>query len=173
MQRLVLSLAGGGLLAAVAIATPARGQIPPPPPPPNGGTPLGTIGLPCPPTGCPTNTPTITPTPAATSTPTATPTSTPIPLFLRVKLSRSSVKVGQKEKVQITTLPGASVKVVLTFPNRSKKTHTRVANASGGANWTFKQPSGKTTSKSRKVTVTVTAGNGTETHRTRRSYKIK
>lgn len=172
MRKIVLTAGCAGVLAAVALASPVRGQVPPPPPPPNGGTPLPTIGLPCPPTGCPTATPAPTNTPTSTPIPTAVPTNTPVPLFVRAKVAHSSVKAGQKQKVTVTTLPGASVKVVLAFPNKSKKTHNATAGAAGKSGWTFTQPGGKATRKSKVVKVTVTASNGTDRRTTHKTYKI-
>src|SRR5579859_3236919 len=110
MKRVLLPLACGLLLAVLAVVSPVKGQTPPPPPGPGSGPPPPP-GPPCPP-GCPTATPTNTP------VPTDTPTNTPIPLFVQLKLQHKSVKVGAKQKVTVSTLPGANVTVQVAFPNK-------------------------------------------------------
>lgn len=178
MRRRIFAAAAAGLLATLAIAGPVRGQnSPPPPPPPNGGTPLPGPPPPCPPTGCATATPTATPilpTATATSTPTATPTNTPVPLFVQVKLAHKSVRVGQKQKVTVTTLPNASVKITVAYPNHKKKSHSSTAGADGVATWSYKQAAGYTTAGNNKAKVTASADNGSGSAlKASKTYTIK
>lgn len=129
-----------------------------------------------------TATATIVPTPIGTAPPTSSPTSAPAAptattvtpaLFLHASLSRKTVKVGQKLKIAVTTLPAAHVRIVLVFPNKSKKTHGGQASQSGKFSWTFKQPKGKTMAKKRTVTVkvAVTDSSGAQVQAVKK-YKI-
>ncbi len=155
MKRLIVAGACAVTLAVVASAGGAHGQIPPPPPPPSNAT----------------ATPTATAT--ATATPTATATSTPIPLFVQLKLAHKSVKVGSKQKVTVTTVPNATVRIVIFFPNRHKRTHNGTADSGGAFTWTYKQRSGRTTSKSHtaKVRATVLDNSGAS-KQTSKKYAI-
>jgi hypothetical protein len=158
MKKLVLLVFFGGLLAALAVAVPAHSQTPLPPPP-------GAIPPPPPPPGGgPTATPTL--------TPTVTPTATPIPLFVTIKLAHGSVKVGAKQKISVTTVPAATVKISVAFPNKSKKTHSGTADANGSLTWSYKQPSGKTTPTSNTANVTVTASDAAGSLKKSKKYKI-
>jgi hypothetical protein len=126
------------------------------------------------PTSTPTATPTQTPAPpsptatsipaTATSTPTAaaisTPTRTPIPLFVTVKLGHMTVKAGAKQTVAVSTLAGAGVSVVVTFPDASKKHHAGTANGDGAYVWTYTQPASRKTASKRTVRVAVTVTYG-------------
>jgi hypothetical protein len=99
----------------------------PPPPPPPGGTP-GT-GV----------------------------TFTPIPLTLRLKLGHGMVAPKTKQKLTITTLPGAAISIVVTFPNGNKKNHSGTANAAGSLSWSYKQPGSRITHSSRTAKVSAQA----------------
>jgi hypothetical protein len=131
------------------------------------------------PTAVSTSTPlpsaTSTPVPTATSTPapTSTPTSTPIPLFLTIHLAHASVGSGKKQTVSVTTVAQASVAVVVTFPDGTRKRGAGVARDDGSYAWTFKQPAGHTTTSKRTARVVVTANHGADTPVTARgSYTI-
>jgi hypothetical protein len=76
------------------------------------------------------------------------------------------------QKVSITTLPGASISVLVTFPNGDTKTHTATANSAGTASWSYKQPGSRITHGSRTGTVTVEASNATDTKRSTKRYTI-
>jgi hypothetical protein len=82
--------------------------------------------------------------------------------------------VGAKEKISVTTLPGAHIVIHVLFPNKHKKHHGGHAGSDGSYSWTFKQPSGVTTSKSKtgKITVSVDNGAGSPIV-TSRKYTIK
>ena len=131
------------------VPLPTIGGIPPPPPPPGAAT--------------------ATPAPSATPVP----TNTVVPLTISLKLAHSSVAVGKSQKATVTTLPGASVDIRVTFPNHKLKSHPGAASAAGVFSWTFKQPANTTTSKSRTVLVhAVASANGT-TKSVTKKYKIK
>jgi hypothetical protein len=109
-------------------------------------------------TSTPTSTPTSTATP--TSTPTATPTSTRVPLSLTVKLAHKAVKAGTKQSISVTTLPGADISIVVTFPDGTKKRHSGKADANGAYIWSFRQPAGHTTTSKHAARVVVTVSDG-------------
>ena len=117
-----------------------------------------------PPTAIPANT--ATPLPTATSTPTstatATPTNTPIPLFASVRLAHASVAVGKKQTISVTSLAGAHLSVVVTFPDGVKKRASGVGDTTGNYSWSFKQPAGHTTASKHTVHVLVTATHGSD-----------
>jgi hypothetical protein len=128
---------------------------------------------PIPQTATPTST-RIPPTATPTSTPTATPTSTPIPLSLAVKLGHKVVAAGAKQSISVTTLPGANVSVVVTFPDGAKKRHSGTADENGAYTWSFKQPAGHDTASKHTAKVVVTVSHGTDTPlKTTKSYTIK
>lgn len=132
---------------------PTIGGIPPPPPPPGAAT--------------------ATPTAAPTATPQPTPTNTPIPLTINLRLAHKTVAVNTTQKVTVTTLPGAKVSITVTYPNKRKSTHKGTGNASGTVTWSFKQPSGVTTSKSRTVSVHAVATMNSGTKSSTKKYSIK
>jgi hypothetical protein len=107
-----------------------------------------------------TNTPTAMATATANPTPTATPTNTPLPLFVTVHLAHTSVTSGKKQTISVSTLAGAAVTVVVTFPDGAKIHRTGAADANGHYAWTFKQPAGhiKGSKRTARVLVTITHG---------------
>ena len=127
------------------------------------------------PPSTPTSTSTpIPPTATPTSTPTATPTSTPVTLFLTVKVGHKAVRAGTKQSISVTTLPGATVSVVVTFPDGVKKRQSGTADQSGAYTWSFKQPGGHSTASRHTAKVVVTVSYGTATPmKSTKSYTIK
>ncbi len=92
---------------------------------------------------------------------------------MSLSLGSKSVAAGKKQKVKVTTLPGASVDITVTFPNKKKKTHSGTAGSAGTVSWSFTQPSNVTTAKSRSATVkAVATGNG-QTVSASKKYTIK
>jgi hypothetical protein len=116
------------------------------------------------PTATPPPTATNTPTAAATATPTSTstPTSTPLPLFVAVHLAHKSVMSGKKQTVFISTVAGAAVTVVVTFPVGAKLRRAGAADAAGHYAWTFKQQASHTTAAKRTARVLVTVTHGSD-----------
>ncbi|HLJ66669.1 MAG TPA: hypothetical protein VKX16_04850 [Chloroflexota bacterium] len=159
MKRALLAV-GFGFLLLVGISGPVRGQSGPPPLPT-----FGPIPPPPPPPGVGTATP--------TPTPTATPTATPVPLTLTVHVAHGTVKAGQKQKITVDTLAGASVHIAVKFPNGHKLTKNGTANGNGVFSWSFKQPSGTTTSKSHTAKVSIKVSLASQTPLTKnRTYRI-
>lgn len=124
-------------------------------------------------TPIPTSTPTPGPTASATATPLATPTQTPIPLFIHLKLRHSTVKVGQKQRITVSTVPDALVRIIVRFPNHSEKSHTTTANDAGTSTWSYKQPSGRTTKHNHRAQVTAAATDYGISRHLRKKYTIK
>jgi hypothetical protein len=94
-------------------------------------------------------------------------------LTINLKLSSKSLKVNSTEKITVTTLPGASVHITVTYANHKKKTHSGTAGGSGVLKWSYKQPAGTTTSKSKSASVHAAASlNGQHKSSTKR-YSIK
>ena len=135
-------------------------------------------------TPVPTNVPTVTPVatlgttaaPIVTATlaPPPKPTATTIVLFARVNVAHKTVKAGARQTIGITTVPGASVAIVITFPDRSKKRHASTAPASGKVSWVFTQPGKHTTKSKHTATVVVTVTDvGALPVRATRSYTIR
>lgn len=118
---------------------------------------------------------TATPVSTATSVATATPaaTSTPVPLTAHVKMQRSAVRIGQKQKITVNTVPGASVTIRVVYPNRKKVTHHTVASDVGTVTWSFKQSTtGRAMTRgTAHVTVKVTDLFG-QTRQLHKSYSI-
>jgi hypothetical protein len=127
-------------------------------------------------TSTPQPTATRTPMPTATVTPapTSTPTSTPIPLFATVRLAHSSVGIGKKQTIAVTTIANADVAVVVTFPDGAKKRGSGTAGDNGRYSWSFKQPAGHTTASKRTASVVVIATHGSEAPvKAKGSYSIR
>lgn len=127
------------------------------------------------PTSTTTSQPTATLTPLPTATATAAPTSTntPIPLFVTVHLAHKSIGSGTKQTVSVTTLSGATVSVMVTFPDGVKLRRTGAADPTGHYKWSFKQPSGHTRAAKHIAGVVVTATNGSAASvRANASYTI-
>jgi plastocyanin len=143
----------------------------------SGATPTAT--LPPPPTSVPTAGPTSAPAPTVgatsvppTSTPRPTATSTALPLFVKLAIGHKSTKAGAKQSIKVTTLPGATVSITVTFPDGSKKRQSAHASAAGTFNWSFKQPSGHTSRTKHTVKVAVTVSNGNGSARATKSYTV-
>lgn len=107
-----------------------------------------------------------------TSTPLPTPTNTPLQLFVKVVVGHKSAKVGTKQSIKVTTLPGAAVSITLTLPDGSKKHHSARASAAGRYTWKFKQPSGHTTRTKHTVKVAVKVSNGTGSVNSTKRYTV-
>lgn len=165
MKKISISVLCGIALTFAMLAGSVRGQTPPPPPPPVCQT-CGTIGLP------PPINPTAVPTATATATATATPTSTPIPLTLTVRLAHKTLAPGKKQKVMVTALAGAAVHYTVTYPNKRHKTHNGTIGSSGRTSWSYTQPKGSTTSKSRTAGVRVNVTLGDQHKTSRKTYTI-
>ena len=112
-------------------------------------------------TPVPTTTQTRIPTVNATPTPQATATSTALPLFVSVRVQHRSVTVGSRQTIHVSTLPRARLAMVVTFPDRVTERHQDTAGLLGTALWSFRQPSGHTTSR-HTVQVIVTARSGSQ-----------
>lgn len=152
VKKLVASIAAA--LLALLFVSSVSGQNPPPPPPPPGG-------------------PSLSPPPAPGSAVTPTPTATAIPLTVTVKLAHGSLAPGKKQTVTATTLPAATVRITVRFPNGTSKTATGTAGASGVlAAWTFTQPPSVITRQSRTARVTASATSGTRVASATASYSI-
>ena len=152
----------------------------------NGSNPTPTATVPPLPsaTPAPTSVPTVTPVatlgstaaPIATATlaPPPKPTATTTVLFAHVSVAHGTVKAGARQSIGVTTVPGASVGIVITFPDRSKKRHTSTAPASGTVRWNFTQPGKHTTRSKHTATVVVTVTDGAAVPVTAtRSYTIR
>jgi hypothetical protein len=105
------------------------------------------------PTATPTNT--STPVPSPTVTPSPTSTSTPVPLSVRVRVARRSVKAGQRQMITVDTSPGASVTIVIVFPNGRPLHHLTTSGPSGVVTWRFKEPAHVSMGSSHTVSVGV------------------
>lgn len=160
MHGTIIVLAGG------VRTTPTPSPFPPPaatattvPISVSTSTPLPTLG------------PVVVPTATAAPSPTATNTLTP--LFVRLALGHGTVKAGAKQSVKVTTLSGAAVSIVVTFPVGAGKHRTATAPASGTFVWTFKQPGGHTTraKHTARVAVTVSGDSGSSV-KASKSYRI-
>lgn len=118
--------------------------------------------------------PTSTPVPTVGAPPAPTATSTPLPLFVKLAIGHKTVKAGAKQSIKVTTLAGAAITIVVTFPDGAKKRHTATAAANGTLAWTFKQPGGHTTraKHAAKVSVTVSKGAGSAV-KSAKSYTIR
>lgn len=138
--------------------------------------PTATPTPPAPPTAVPTSTPvptlgtTAVP---ATATPVPTATNTPLPLSVKVALGHKAVKVGAKQSIKVTTLPGAAVSITLTYPDGKKTRKSSHATAAGTYTWNFKQPSGHTTRTKHTVKVAVSVSRGADSVKSNKSYTIK
>jgi hypothetical protein len=91
-----------------------------------------------------------------------------------VAIGHKSVKAGTKQSVKVTTLPGAAISIVVTFPDGTKMHRTATASDSGTFTWTFKQPGRHTTrtKHTAKVAVTVSHGAGSRVKSTK-TYTIR
>jgi hypothetical protein len=116
------------------------------------------------PTATPTGT--LMPTSTPTATPTPFPTETPAKLPLRVSLAKHSLQGGVKQTISIKTSAYAAARIVVRFPDNKTKTHTSRASSGGVLHWSFVEPRGTTTGKSRIVRVTVTVHDPTGAHNT-------
>jgi N-acetylneuraminic acid mutarotase len=91
------------------------------------------------------------------------PQTPPAPLFLNLRLGRSTVRVGQNQKITVGTVPTTTaVSIVVKFPKGPNLTHDATSDTNGAVIWTFKEPGGKTKSRNRVATVTVTVEHGAE-----------
>jgi hypothetical protein len=108
-------------------------------------------------TPVPTSTKTSVPTATATAIPSPTPTATVIPLFVSVRVQHRSLTVGSQQTIRVSTLPRATLAMVVTFPDGVTKRHQGTAGLQGTAAWSFRQPSGHTTASSHTARVVVTA----------------
>jgi plastocyanin len=142
--------------------------------------PTATPTPPAPPTAIPTVVPTSTPVPTlgttavpATATPAPTATNTPLPLSVKVALGHKTVKVGAKQSIKVTSLPGAAVSITLTYPDGKKTRKSAHASTAGTYTWSFKQPSGHTTRTKHTVKVAVSASRGADSVKATKSYTVK
>jgi hypothetical protein len=89
-----------------------------------------------------------------------------------VAVGHKTTKVGSKQSIKVTTLPGASVSITVTFPDGVKKRQSAHASAAGNYTWSFKQPSGHTTRTKHAVKVAVKVSNGTHSVSSTKSYTV-
>jgi outer membrane protein assembly factor BamB len=130
---------------------------------------VGALALPSTPPGTPTPgpspTPTMTPTQGPTSTPAPSPTATAPPVSVTGK---TSIKPGGKQTIKVATTPGASVHIVVKFPNGNHQTGNKKADGAGSVIYNFHQKGSEITHSHSTATVTVTVGSNTNTFK----YKI-
>lgn len=156
MRKAVLPLLVGGLMLSFSAAhgagaqTSNPGLTPPPPPPPVGGT--------------------VVPPPAPGAT--ATPLPTAIPLTLRVRLARRYLGPGQKQTVNVLTVPKAAVQVIVRFPNGYEKKRRAIAGVAGKMVWSYMQPGSSVTHASRVAKVFTRVTSGTASTRDTRHYTV-